>query len=48
MATQNFWWRWRRRMDELYRDAVAEGGKLVIYAGGDVPSQADSQRTGLA
>lgn len=28
-----------RSLDEMYRDAVAEGGKLVIYAGGDTPTQ---------
>lgn len=31
-----------RSLDELYRDAVAEGGKLVIYAGGDTASQQDA------
>jgi ABC-type Fe3+ transport system substrate-binding protein len=36
-----------RTLDELYRDAVAEGGKLVIYAGGDVSSQADGVRAGF-
>ena len=25
-----------RTLDELYRDALAEGGKLVVYAGGDL------------
>ncbi|WP_149830729.1 ABC transporter substrate-binding protein [Streptomyces tailanensis] len=30
-----------RSLDELYRDAVAEGGKLVIYAGGDTSTQQD-------
>jgi ABC-type Fe3+ transport system substrate-binding protein len=25
-----------RSLDELYRDALAEGGKLVVYAGGDL------------
>src|ERR1041384_4199686 len=25
-----------RTLDELYRDALAESGKLVIYAGGDL------------
>ncbi|PWG12093.1 ABC transporter substrate-binding protein [Streptomyces sp. V2] len=25
-----------RTLDELYRDAIAEGGKLVVYAGGDL------------
>ncbi|TDD63404.1 ABC transporter substrate-binding protein [Kribbella antibiotica] len=28
-----------RSLDELYRAAVAESGKLVIYAGGDTPTQ---------
>jgi ABC-type Fe3+ transport system substrate-binding protein len=28
-----------RSLDELYRAAKAEGGKLVVYAGGDVASQ---------
>jgi ABC-type Fe3+ transport system substrate-binding protein len=36
-----------RTLDELYRDAVAEGGKLVIYAGGDVTTQADGVRAGF-
>jgi ABC-type Fe3+ transport system substrate-binding protein len=36
-----------RTLDELYRDAVAEGGKLIIYAGGDVSSQADGVRAGF-
>ncbi|MEE1760499.1 MULTISPECIES: ABC transporter substrate-binding protein [unclassified Streptomyces] len=31
-----------RSLDELYRDAVAEGGKLVIYAGGDTATQQDA------
>src|SRR5215831_8100746 len=26
-----------RSLDELHREALAEGGKLVVYAGGDVP-----------
>ncbi|MBP5859699.1 ABC transporter substrate-binding protein [Streptomyces scabiei] len=30
-----------RSLDELYRDAVAEGGRLVIYAGGDTAGQQD-------
>ena len=37
-----------RTLDELYRDAVAEGGKLVVYAGGDISSQADPLRTGFS
>ncbi|MET9082824.1 ABC transporter substrate-binding protein [Streptomyces sp. NPDC004237] len=28
-----------RSIDELYRAALAEGGKLVVYAGGDIASQ---------
>ncbi|MBE4733893.1 MULTISPECIES: ABC transporter substrate-binding protein [Streptomyces] len=31
-----------RSLDELYRDAVAEGGRLVIYAGGDTATQQDA------
>ncbi|NNN34966.1 ABC transporter substrate-binding protein [Streptomyces sp. S3(2020)] len=30
-----------RTLDELYRAALAEGGKLVVYAGGDTPTQQD-------
>lgn len=33
-----------RTLDELYRDALAEGGRLVIYAGGDTPTQQDSTK----
>ncbi|MER7569828.1 ABC transporter substrate-binding protein [Streptomyces sp. NPDC097941] len=36
-----------RTLDELYQAALAEGGKLVIYAGGDVSSQADGLRSGF-
>ncbi|HST82340.1 MAG TPA: ABC transporter substrate-binding protein [Kineosporiaceae bacterium] len=36
-----------RTLDELYRDALAEGGKLVIYSGGDIDSQADGVRAGF-
>lgn len=36
-----------RTLDELYRAALAEGGKLVIYAGGDVSTQADGLRSGF-
>ncbi|MFF3333620.1 ABC transporter substrate-binding protein [Streptomyces sp. NPDC002888] len=28
-----------RTLDELYRAALAEGGKLIVYAGGDIASQ---------
>lgn len=34
-----------RSLDELYAAALAEGGKLVIYSGGDVDSQAAGVRT---
>ncbi|WP_327699162.1 ABC transporter substrate-binding protein [Streptomyces sp. NBC_00459] len=30
-----------RTLDELYQAALAEGAKLVIYAGGDTPTQQD-------
>jgi ABC-type Fe3+ transport system substrate-binding protein len=30
-----------KSLDELYADALAEGGKLVIYAGGDTATQQD-------
>jgi ABC-type Fe3+ transport system substrate-binding protein len=30
-----------RTLDELYQAALAEGGKLAIYAGGDTPTQQD-------
>lgn len=31
-----------KTIDELYADAVDEGGKLVMYHGGDTPTQQDS------
>ncbi|MEW1775546.1 extracellular solute-binding protein [Streptomyces sp. NPDC086777] len=33
-----------RTLDELYRDALREGGKLVVYAGGDTPTQQDGTK----
>ncbi|MDT3395750.1 ABC transporter substrate-binding protein [Streptomyces sp. B1866] len=33
-----------RSLDELYRDALAEGGDLLIYAGGDTADQQDYTR----
>ena len=33
-----------RTLDELYRAALDEGGKLVIYAGGDTPTQQDATK----
>jgi ABC-type Fe3+ transport system substrate-binding protein len=34
-----------RTLDELYRAALADGGKLVVYAGGDTPTQQDATKT---
>ncbi|KAG2999911.1 hypothetical protein PC119_g17113 [Phytophthora cactorum] len=31
-----------KSIDDLYAEAVAEGGKLVLYHGGDTPTQQDS------
>ncbi|KAL4170043.1 hypothetical protein KRP22_010952 [Phytophthora ramorum] len=31
-----------KTLDDLYADAIAEGGKLVFYHGGDTPTQQDS------
>ncbi|KAJ6646216.1 hypothetical protein Bhyg_01427 [Pseudolycoriella hygida] len=36
-----------RRFDELYKLALAEGGKLIVYAGGDSPDQQESNRIGF-
>lgn len=33
-----------RRLDELYQAALKKGEKLVIYAGGDTPTQQDSTK----
>lgn len=33
-----------RTLDELYQAALADGGKLVIYAGGDTPTQQDATK----
>ncbi|WP_461122844.1 ABC transporter substrate-binding protein [Saccharothrix stipae] len=33
-----------RTLDELYQAALREGGKLVIYAGGDTPTQQDGTK----
>ncbi|MER7927172.1 MULTISPECIES: extracellular solute-binding protein [unclassified Streptomyces] len=33
-----------RTLDELYQAALQEGGKLVIYAGGDTPTQQDGTK----
>jgi ABC-type Fe3+ transport system substrate-binding protein len=37
-----------RSLDELYEAAIAEGGKLVLYQGGDVDGQAAGLRTDWA
>ncbi|MDX3388172.1 ABC transporter substrate-binding protein, partial [Streptomyces niveiscabiei] len=36
-----------RSLDELYRAALKEGGKLVVYAGGDTPTQQDGTKAGF-
>ncbi|MGY4623324.1 ABC transporter substrate-binding protein [Bradyrhizobium sp. USDA 4486] len=36
-----------RSLDELYQDALAEGGNLVVYAGGDTPTQQDNNKKGF-
>ncbi|MFG2255832.1 LuxR C-terminal-related transcriptional regulator [Streptomyces mirabilis] len=36
-----------RTLDELYRAALADGGKLVIYTGGDTPTQQDGTKAAL-
>ncbi|MFH9964875.1 response regulator transcription factor [Streptomyces mirabilis] len=36
-----------RTLDELYRAALADGGKLVIYAGGGTPTQQDGTKAAL-
>ncbi|WTL78910.1 ABC transporter substrate-binding protein [Streptomyces sp. NBC_01518] len=33
-----------RTLDELYRAALVDGGKLVVYAGGDTPTQQDATK----
>ena len=33
-----------RTLDELYQATLAEGGKLVVYAGGDTPTQQDGTK----
>jgi ABC-type Fe3+ transport system substrate-binding protein len=33
-----------KTLDQLYADAMAEGGRLVVYAGGDTATQQDSTR----
>ncbi|HEX8628672.1 MAG TPA: ABC transporter substrate-binding protein [Catenuloplanes sp.] len=33
-----------RTLDELHQQALAEGGELVVYAGGDIPGQQDRAR----
>jgi ABC-type Fe3+ transport system substrate-binding protein len=33
-----------RTLDELYADAMAEGGELVVYAGGDTATEQDGTR----
>ncbi len=28
-----------KTLDQLYQDAIKEGGELIVYAGGDTPEQ---------
>jgi len=37
-----------KSLDELYQEAVAEGGQLVVYAGGDSPTQNEGTRQAFA
>jgi ABC-type Fe3+ transport system substrate-binding protein len=37
-----------KTLDQLYADAVAEGGRLVVFAGGDSPDQSDGLATAFA
>ena len=37
-----------RELDALYRAAVKDGGKLIVYAGGDTPTQQDSTKAAFA
>lgn len=36
-----------RTLDELHQAALAEGGKLVLYAGGDTPTQLNAVKAGF-
>lgn len=36
-----------RSLNDLYKRALAEGGTLVVYAGGDAPDQQDGNRAGF-
>lgn len=33
-----------KSLDALYQDALAEGGDLIVYAGGDIPTQQDATK----
>jgi hypothetical protein len=33
-----------RSLDEIYKAALAQGGKLVLYAGGDAPTQQNGNK----
>lgn len=37
----------KKTLDQLYQDALKEGGNLVIYAGGDTPTQQDRTKQAL-
>ncbi|GLH96594.1 ABC transporter substrate-binding protein [Phytohabitans aurantiacus] len=34
----------KKSLDELYADALKEGGQLIVYAGGDTPTQQDGTK----
>jgi len=36
-----------KSLDDLYADALTEGGELVVYAGGDTPTQQDRTKQAL-
>ncbi|RLN86718.1 hypothetical protein BBJ28_00014552 [Nothophytophthora sp. Chile5] len=37
-----------RMLDQLYADAIAEGGNLILYHGGDTPTQQDKVKNAFA
>jgi len=37
-----------KSLDRLHQEAIAEGGRLVVYAGGDSPDQSDGLAQGFA
>src|SRR5688572_8766835 len=37
-----------KSLDRLHQEAIAEGGRLVVFAGGDSPDQSDGLAQGFA